>query len=766
MSIPLQPDVRVLLEIQRDGSPGTETRRCSTKPLGDAEFTEGRVPEGGWVPVRRELSDDQGQPRMATGGVVLNDDDGALRAAITENETRFVTHTEASIQVLSKVGREAALDWRYLLRGRVEEPSLEIERNGNHRKRRVRLDLIDALAPYYDQTIPEKLFLRSDWPDIHRDIENTPIPLIGGEHSDAGAEDVNGNSAEKGMCPAIHVGTIQTIDDVPTGGSPVDTEPAFLQAPADLEQEVESPSVSGSTDYYYGVTALSAVGQTLLSAILHIDDGPAVLSAASPNIFSFEAVEDAVGYVIYGRRNPTPVRRLRVIDASGGAGSPARITFTDDGTDVEHAPGPPDINTAQIDGPAGTFFWDFYVIALGYVTITGLYASHTRQGVEPGRELMEEGTYGVDFLMPTYRDGTPHPSWPFPDPWLTTASGLQVTGFFGRGPRSHHHKENIVTMAVSTCGYEDVGDGTGLPIQRAFPMLQHFCNNFMPLDGLPTYAAGTWLPLREFSDGTSILRTSAFESCQTLTESFMAPEGSPANGDGYLAHIYLREPITIREFLRTFCETFDSFIATNHHGQIYPVLCNPLADATDGRIYRERIEIARLESPQLDKTHIEPRVAFQYDWDPDAGRFRSEVEIAQDVDAVAVQKFRDRGVKLLRFTRDGATARDAMYRRVLRLRYPRWKQTVVCKFSPGLEDELGDQIRITHPDGALQDGWTERPFMVTAHVVDPNRGEVWITGFDLYPLLTTGWFAEALEDESVMDGNLFDEESDQTLRMR
>lgn len=242
MSEPLKPGVRVTLRVERDGSPSPETIRAGSRPFGGTAFTPGLVPLGRWSGIHREMSDDMGEPKLSTASVLVNDDEGELRAAITENETRFIAETEATVEVLSETGRQADLAWRPLLRGRIhEKPELEIERNGLQRKRRVRLSFADVLSQILDQTIPDKLFLRSDFRDIHRDLENTPIPLIGGEHSDAGAQDVNGNSAEKGLIPLIHVGTILTIDDVPTGGSPVSAVPAYLSAPEDLQEEAFSP---------------------------------------------------------------------------------------------------------------------------------------------------------------------------------------------------------------------------------------------------------------------------------------------------------------------------------------------------------------------------------------------------------------------------------------------------------------------------------------------------------------------------------------------
>lgn len=728
MSTPKQPGVSVRLRIQRDV--GSDDVRYSTRPYAGATFTEGRVRRGGWGLIRRELSDDAGQPRMSTASVLLNDDDGQIREIIAEDPTRFVADTEAQLTVLSEAGRTAGLEERSLLRARVEDAPMQISRAADQRGRSVQLNLVGSIDAYLDRNILQARFLRSDFPDIDRALENTYIPVILGEHSDDGAEDVNGDPADKGMIPAIYVGGLQSINGVAEDAAPPSGSPSFLPPPT-LSYTING--TPGTTTRYYGATSLSAVGESVLSAILVVDDAPDVLDGTNSVEITIDGVDGATGYVLYGRRNPTPVRRLKVLGPA--VGSPATVTYTDTGVDVEYTPGPPEVNTAQVETEEDGFFWDLYVVALGYVPILKIYASDVARGTEP-RRITDPAfvTAGTDFST------SDSPNWPLPNPWYETASGLRLTVFLGRGPRSQHHKEGIVTIAIQTCGREDVGDSTGDSFQEAFPILQHLLNEEVFKNDGEGYRTGLYGPLETWDDGspaTPILQTTKFAACQALTETWLG--GSPSNG--YKAAVYLREPLTVRQFLQTFCQTFDCFIAVNHHGQLFPVLYDPDADPTAGREYRERIEILRIEPAVRDKEYVEPRIFYQFDYDPDAKGFRSEVIMVQDVTAFEAQQstLRDPGVKLLRYTRDAATAEDAMERRRDRLKYPRWRQAIVAKYSPALEDEVGDQIRVRHVDGPLgAGGWEGRPFLVTSHVVDANAGEVTLTGYDIYPLLEGG----------------------------
>lgn len=728
MSEPLQPFVAVELSIFRDAGDGPDEPvivRAARRPLPDADrFMAGLVTA--WDPIRRELSDDQGAPRMSTGGVTLNDDiGGELRGAMAENPQRFVTRTEASVQVLSQTGRAAGLDWRFLLRGRVDEAAVAIERNGVQRRRQVRMSFVDVLAPYYDRYINDRLFLRSNFPDIDRAIENTPIPLVIGEISDAGAEDINGDPAEKGMVPLVYVGTYQTVDDDPLSG-----EAAYLSPPAGLVATVNG--TAGTAWRYYGVTKLSAVGETTLSAVLLVDNTASALSNTNSVTFNWTPDANATGWIVYRGLTPTPSGRIGVI-ASG-----ATTTFTDIGYSAS-PPGPPATNTAQIPGVDGSFRWDMYVVGRGQITILDLFGSNVAEGVTPARISLLE-TAGVDFLIPGY-SGWPH------DELTVIIGGDELTVIYGRGPRSQHHIDGVVTLAANVCGM--AGDD-GVPINGAFLQLQHVLTQFVPTDGGASWTSGDWLPLREFAGATPTLQASAFQDCQDISKQFMDDD------EGYLGAIYIREPITLRDLLQAFLVTFDCFWTTNHHGQGLPVLVNPFVPAGDVSLYRERMEIARLEDPQLDRSNVEPRVSFQYDYDPDAGAFRSEVEVVQDAEAVAAQpgNYRDRGTRQLLWTRHAATARDAQGRRVQRLKYPRWVQPFVTKFR-GLEDEPGGQVDITHRDGPDENGWTQRRCYISAHVATPGSDEVLLTTVDYQPLLDAYADSE-MDEDGDEDGAVLD----------
>jgi hypothetical protein len=735
MAEPLQPSIWIECRLEQvPVSAGTTLYRWSTRPLADAEFVEGRVLS--WGRIVRSLSDGMGQYDVGKASVLLNDADGLFRGLMeTGSTTEWFDNREAAIKVLSEAGRHAALEPRLLFRGVLDNVQLQAGR-------RASIDLVDRIRPYLDVVLPQATFERtyvdtsvtpyvsvSGFPDIHKDLVGTPIPLVGGEFSDAGALDISGAPADKGMLPAIYVGQRQTINEATS-------LPAFLEPPTLSASVVGTP---GTRTVAYGVTAWSGYGETVLSNVAVVTNAPNTLSGSNYVSLTWPIVVGATHYVVYGRTLLNPSRRLKVVTTN---------SYSDTGVDGESAPGPPLVNLAQVPGVDGSFFWDLYIICLGVVRIQSLYASGERPGIAPARELMTEDMYGVDFLLP---DG---PSWPHPDPWIEIG-GMRLTGFYARGPRSYRHVVGEVTMAVNACGYEDVGDGSGNPINQAFPLLQLFLNEHLLKNRGTGYRDGDWGPLEEWDDGgVAILQTSKFADCQALTATRLG------DSVGYTAAIYLRERTTVREFLQRFCQTFDAFLATNHHGQLYPVLIDDGASATVGRHYRERMEIAdELPAPVIDHDATENKWIYQFDFDPDAGAFRGDAESLTDqpgIDALR-GKVRERSIKQY-YTRDAATARDVIGRRRLRNRHAPRTQEIPTNLL-ALEDENGDQILVTHRDGIGPNGYEQTPFLVVSHVVEPSSGRgsetrATLVGLDLSRLLATSFPPNIVEDASnIFEGN-------------
>jgi hypothetical protein len=701
MSAALQPDVWVEFTLVPYPVTTGTTYRWSTRALAFPTFIEGRVVRDGWGTIERALSDFAGNYHVGNFSFTVEDSDALIRNLLNEPATQYFTSQEATIKLLSEAGRKAGLNPRVVFRGQISLPRLI-------RGRRAGMELVDQIGSQMstgnlDTPIAKHKITRDNFPDCPQSNLGRVYPIIYGEHSDAGAMTATGESAEKGLIPAIYVGSRTTNLDDPFSGTPTYLAPPTVTATVG--------GTPGTTTYYYGVTAHSAYGQTPIGTVVQVTTGPSTLSTTNYIVLTWPAQTGAIAYTVYGRNWALPSQKL---------GTVTTTTYTDTGWATPTAPGPPSVNTAQISNAADTtqdtdFDWDFYLVSVGVVEIHAWYAADMIAGQEPKRIKMPTSTAGVDFLIPGQS------GWPHAQPYLVI-DGVTVTGFYARGPRSQAHKDGVVTIALNVCGYDDVGDGSGVMIDAAFRCLQHMLNEFVFKDDGAGYSTGTWGPLETFSDGTAMIQTSTFDACEAVTIGFIG-------GTGYLAAWCISDEMSLREFLQRFCTTFTCFVGPNQYGQIVASIINDAAEPTAGTLYLEQVNVGQLEDPEIAVDEIENRISFRYDYDTDAQRYRGDLEVIQDLDSqLAYHSLRESGELELFCTRDRTTARDSMARRLMHRNVAPRYQRIVTNLA-GQEDDLGSQIRLTHYDGP----YAARPFLVMGSTLSPTGPNVSVTirGFDL-----------------------------------
>ncbi len=724
MATPLQPSVRftLLLDLVPEGS-GTNTYRWSTIPLADAgAFTEGRVL--GWGTIERNLSSIDGDYDIASCDVTITDDDGLIRGLLADPSTRYFTSREAALELLSQ--QQRAIDdavWRTLIRGRVTDIQALPGRQA-------RIRFSDTVGSHFSGFDLEKelgvRITRREHPNAEDDVVNRIYPIVTGEWNDYGVVDENGDPADKGLLPVVDVGNyrLEGNDDEPF---------EYLTPPQNLEITING--TPGTGEATYGVTAVSAYGETTITEF-EITTVPDVLDVTNNVQLDWDAQADAIEYRVY--KNNRLLNRLN----NGETYSNPETTYTDNGSDTVGGVAAPLTNTAQI----GDVGWGRLILKIGAAAEVGhMYASDL--GSPPKRVRVSEDLYGSEFLV-YGRSG-----WPHSDPFIEI-NGIRMGVAYVIGPRLEHHRNNTITIAWNGCGDDDVGDGTGNTITKAFYALQHVINEYsIKDDGIGSLGQDCG-PLETYSNGVAKLKTSEFEAMQDLTAEWIG-------GDGYLAAIAIHEPTSLREFLRRFNVTFASHMASNHHGQMFPVLINDTADPTSGRLYHHHINVIEMVSQDIDHDAVETKGTYHYDFDPDAQKFRVADQVIED-EAASDNYFapRERSVRQCYYTRDEATAVDAASRHLTRYKVaPRYVELLV-PFNPGLEDEVGEQIRLTHYDGAGgEDGDDETPFLVIGHKTDPNApASVTLTCMDLsriistgFPLLVTDASGAVLGDETLPD---------------
>ncbi len=721
---PLNPNIRFTLLLEKvPASLGTNTYRWALRPLPDAgAWTEGRVT--GYGKVKRGSSSVDGDYDIGSSDLTISDDDGLIRGLLASASTRYFTGREGALEILSEAGRAAGTAWRPLMRGRVSDIQCPPGRQAT-------LRLSDIVGSQFTGFDLEKTLgvpmTRAIIPNLPDKTLNRIFPIITGEWSDIGTVDENGDAADKGLLPVIDAGPAFLFDD---GSSAPDGTVAQKLTPPNLT----APTVNGTpgtTAYDYLVTALSEVGETYRTGVANVTTGPEVLNATDSITLNWGNITGNTGYRVY--------RDFELI-ATLAADT---ITYTDIGAPARSI-NPPDVNTAEVtqtvDGETVTG-WRMFVLKIGAASeIFHIYASDLAEHETPRRVRVPEGAYGSEFLV-YGRTGYPHS-----DPFVEVA-GVRFAVIYGRGPRVQQHLNGTVTIAWNGCGDDDVGDGSGTTITEAFPALQHVVNEYGIKNNGEGYLTGDWGPLETYSNGVSKLKTSAFASAQAKTVEWIGSRG-------YQCSIAIFEPISLREFLRNFHITFACHTTSDHHGQFYPFLIDDTASVSAGRIYRDRIEITKLTDQQIEHDKVETKVIGHYDWDPDAQTFRIADQVFEDTDASdAYFAPRTRSPRKCFYTRDAATFTDACTRHLTRYkvapRYLSWETDLT-----GLEDENGDQVRATHYDGAGgTDGDAATPFVIMDHEIDPKRGRVVLTGFDLNRILSAGFPVLATDASGAVLGD-------------
>ncbi len=709
---PLVPTVRFTLLLEQvPAGTGTTTYRWSTKPLADAgAWAEGRIIKYGTV--ERRASTIDGDYDIATLDVELTDADGLFRGLLATQATRYFTGREAALELLSEAGRVAALAWRTIMRGRVTDIQAVPGR-------KVKIRVSDTVGSHFSGFDLEKemgvRITKREHPNAKDEVVNRIYPIVTGEHSDIGAVDENGNAADKGLLPVVDVGDYLLDGD---GNEYNDVPFAYLTAPQNLTLTING--TPGTTEISYQVTAVSPYGETVVSEV-STTSANATLSGTDNIQLNWDAQVGAIEFRVY--KNGRLLDRLN----NGETYTDPETTYTDDGGTTVGGVTPPLTNTAQIDqviNGSTVAGWGRLIMKIGpNPEVLEMYASDL--GSPPKRIRVAESLYGSEFLIPG-RSG-----WPYANPYIEI-NGIRMGVAYARGPRLAHHRDNTITITWNGCGDEDIGDGTGDSITEAFRALQHILNEYVLKNDGVGYHTGTYGPLETYSNGVAKLKTSQFTAMQTLTTTWIG-------GRGYQAAIAIYQPISLREFLHRFNVSFASHMASNHHGQMYPVLIDDTADPTLGRLYRDRIEIRSLDAQDIDHDAVETKVTGHYDFDVDANKFRISDQVIEDT---AASDFyfapRERSVRQCYYTRDAATFTDALSRHLTR--YKVAPRRVVFKTNLlGIEDEVGTQIRLTHYDGAGGvDGDVETPMLVLGQKVDPNTGDVSLDCLDLQRIIETG----------------------------
>lgn len=711
-----QPDVWVEIRARAYPSGVTTTTRRSTKAMAYPTKIVGRIRAGSYSEIERALSDWKGTVEAAVFSWEEEDSDGAGRSLTADLGATKYAHPEVDVKLLSEVGRKAGLTPRIVQRGyltRAPQPAPN---------RKTSFESVDAIGSRFYRFDPEgpiqSQFITTEHLEpaglfrIPAAVLGKPYNIIIGEHSDRGAVTSCGTIAVKGFIPVDYIGRCVFPLGSVTG---IDSHAGDPIPPPTISASIVG--AGGSSTYYYAVTMILADGsETAMSNIVTVTGAPALSELSLTNYVHLEIAppagwetfyaDNAVHFRLLGRSHNPPTTYLDAADQ--GVDHAAGYAWYDDGAfrstrdefDVEKPWRGSACGTALIVGD--DLPWGVCVVALGAVEILVLYGSDEAEEEAPARVVLDPDD--PDVISPLSG------AWPHATPYVDV-NGVRLTLFYARGTKLQHHIDGVVTFAASVCGVEDVGDGTGTPITEAANGLQWLINEIV----LNHYSTGAYGTLATYSDGVPITKTSSFTDLQADTVGFIG-------GRGYQMHLAITEKVTLSEVLQWWCRTFTAYIGVTQHGQITVHVIDITANPVAARHFRQKIEIdGPLPEAEIAEDEVENRIFFRFDYDPDAGDYRTGRIKIEDLPSQAMYGMVDADDDALdlRCTRDETTARHSMGRR-LRLHKVAPVYQPIPTGMIGYEQNLGDVIRVTHPDGVGAGGYQEAAFFIVRQGLQLN----------------------------------------------
>jgi len=471
-------------------------------------------------------------------------------------------------------------------------------------------------------------------------------------------------------------------------------------------------------NYYYAVTAILADGETGKSQVGQGKHAP----YARPVHLEWTAVAGATAYRIYKRPDFSSSYVWRFDIPSG-------TSFDDDLTnataiDISGIPSPagllPCIHVGQRADITNIYWNAFLVAGCAVKSITSVYL---------GGILLDPGHFGVDFAVPgktnfaTYFGATPY----------VDINGRRYTLLYVRGPHGDAAVSGEKPITVTLEGIETVGDGSGTLIESLADQYEHFMRNLVLRD----YQTGNWETIGPMWGDTpndvDIVDGVTFDAANAVWAQ-REGAGSPAECLGAwvlgLGENGQLEQVTVRTQLARLNQSLDCYGGFSRKSQYVVKMINEFADISDAPKFTDTLGINGDTFTVEDRPdEIENRITYRYALDAPNGVWAEGIVDDEDAQAAIDGEVRPYTLNLW-CIRAEAVAIEIAYRRLQRRKFPyrsvRWESDM-----GGLTVDLGDIVKVSHPDGAGAVGWTDRPIFLTRHEFNPDRFVVEFEGLDL-----------------------------------
>lgn len=511
----------------------------------------------------------------------------------------------------------------------------------------------------------------------------------------------------------------------------------------------------------YMVTAIMTDGETPPSTEVTIRQ----VGVALPNVLvSWTPKPNAQGYYVYRRQGSQDYTWRWTISANPAGGEALRTFFVDDfddsdATSVESGAVRSGGNQQGVVpllflGPAtdqlGTSWHRFLVAGHACTRIVAVYQSGQRVDTSGFVAVPGQGDW-------TSRFGAV----------ATDIGGERFTFVYARGSIGDAAAAGTAPLTADVDGIETVGDGSGTLITDLFEQYEHFLRNWVLRD----YRTGAWATSGptwgDAPDDIDLVDSSSFAACKAIASARVAggypgafivgvdPNDASPSATPSVSTAYRQE--TVRTWIARLNQSADCFCGFSRKSQFVVRMLNddPATRASAPRytaglgILQGTFELE--EKPTTIENQI--NVRFKRHWAVATWTGSDRIE---DLDAQArIAEVRPYQLDLWA-VRSVAHATDIARRRLERrkfaLRTVRWESDMGA-----LTIDLGDLVRVSHPEGVGALGWTDRPCVIMRHEFDPARFVVRLEALDVQYLFVpaianVGFFppaSDALVDQGA-----------------
>lgn len=687
--------------------------------------------------ISRALSDYRGQVDYPTYGATLVDSDRLFRGFLEDSSLQYLSNRPLLVETVSDADRRAGAPMRIEMAGYVSDyapqSGFQFAVNGISwlQKKLAR----KTTAPEYWQS----LMTRAKFAQLPAERIGQAAPIWYGRVSDE-AVIAGGGSTPADLYPrnAIDPGWLEFgYNGWGSGTLPAGNVYVFLTT---IVGGLESTVTAGSYSFLasgpspaFHVRFKSSTVPDLYR--VYISDDATFNPFSNPLAGSYARYVDFTPASVPEGTNPyggTDTFRYKLIDSTSvGADYHALVSDGSGGVATSATGAVPTIYIGEMNYGGNTR--SAFLVARGAVkNILGVFVGGVRQtniGSAYEIEAPFHGDYTTVFGGTNYLD----------------FDGVRYTVIWATGTIAAKAISGEAPITVNLEGVEGSGDCTGLLLTSPVDILYHFAKNFLactvdvdnPTYWLSTFSVGSEEILDGIAEMTLLDEGSFAIARAILKDRFGGVDPECAGGIGIDGATE-----SALDIIASLCRDGDFDCGFNRHGQ-FMVSVEPTSAPTTVKQFDQTVHILdKSFNVQTALTNFWNVIPFRHTQEY-TGKTSGGWAMAGEIrDAASITNYEQERVSSVidrRWQRANTATAIETIKYVARQQRLRWRhplRVVVLSlpFLTSYDVELGDVIRLTHPEGLGASGWVDHDVRVRKIDTDLNKGIRTLECYDLAPI--------------------------------